>query len=128
LCRALLAAPQPVIVLTGDVHYGRVARIVTTTQVEIVEIIASPMSLVTGGGERTWHEPPGEFPADAIPGAASRPVETVGSWKRAADHFLILELWQEGGRLRLRANTYEMSPDSGTPTAPVYDHGFQRMV
>jgi hypothetical protein len=128
LCRALLAAPQPVIVLTGDVHYGRVARVVTHRQVEIVEIISSPMSLVTGGGERSWHEPPGEFPADAIPGAASLPVETVSSWKRAADHFLVLELWQEGGRLRVRANTREMNPDAGTPTAPVYDHAFQRMA
>ena len=128
LCRALLNAPQSVVILTGDVHYGRAARAVTHNGAEIVEIIASPTSLVTGGGKRQWHDPPDEFPSDAIPGAASLPIETVKTWQRAADHFLVIELWQEGARLRLRANTRETSPDPQSPTTPVYDHSFQRMV
>jgi hypothetical protein len=128
LCRALLAAPQPVIILTGDVHYGRVARVITHAGVEIAEIISSPMSLVTGGGARTFHDPPGEFPADAIPGVANRPIECVSTWKRAADHFLLLELWREGNRLRVRAQTRETVPDDQTPSHPVYDHSFQKVL
>jgi hypothetical protein len=128
LSRALLNAPQSVVVLTGDVHYGRVARVVTHRGAEIVEIIASPTSLVTGGGKREWHEAPGEFPADATPGAASRAIETVNTWQRAADHFLVIEVSQQGGRLRLRVNSRETNPDAQSPTTPVYDHSFQRMV
>jgi hypothetical protein len=128
LVRALLDAPQSVIILTGDVHFGRVARTVNARGAEIVEIIASPMSLVTAGGERTWHQPPGQFPFAAIPGVASRPIDTITTWQRAGDHFVTIEMWQVGGRLSLRVRTHEMQPNQSTPTTPVYEHAFQRIM
>jgi hypothetical protein len=128
LCRVLLQAPQPIVMLTGDVHYGRVARIVTSAQRDLFEIIASPMSLVTGGGERRWTAPPNTFPAEPIPGAVSRPIEVMADWKRAQDHFLTLELWQQGSGLRMRVRSWETDPDGTSPSSPVFEHTLPRAM
>jgi hypothetical protein len=128
LVRALLDAPQSIIVLTGDVHFGRVATATTPAGHEIVEIIASPTSLVTGGGTPQWHAPPALFPAEAIPGCAQVPITALTSWQRARNHFLTIEFWQNGGRLNLRVRTWETSPDAGTPRDPVFEHIVQRSL
>jgi hypothetical protein len=126
ICRALLLAPQPIIVVTGDVHYGRVAQARTPEGHEIVEIIGSPMSLVTGAGKRTWHVAPALFPDEAIPGVVQARITTLSTWQRAADHFLTIELWQEGARLAVRVRTWETSPDPDAPSEPVFEHFLQR--
>ena len=126
LVRALLDAPQSVIVLTGDVHFGRVASATTPSGHEIIEIIASPTSLVTGGGTPQWHAPPALFPAEAVPGCAQVPITPLTTWQRAKNHFLTIEFWQNGGRLCLRVRTWETSPDATTPHDPVYEHIVQR--
>jgi hypothetical protein len=128
ICRALLAAPQSIVMLTGDVHYGRVAQARLTSGHELLEIIASPMSLVTGGGAREWKGPPAMFPDEAIAGLVQAPVTALATWQRAVDHFLTLELWQRGGRLELRVRTWETAPDSETPTAPVFEYALQRRM
>ena len=124
--RALLDAPQSVIVLTGDVHFGRVASATTPSGHEIIEIIASPTSLVTAGGTPQWHAPPALFPAEAVPGCAQVPITPLTTWERAKNHFLTIEFWQNGGRLCLRVRTWETSPDATTPHDPVYEHIVQR--
>lgn len=128
LCRALLDAPQSILLLTGDVHYGRVSTALTHRGVELIEVIASPMSLVTGGGTPKWEAPPGLFPAEAIPGTAQIPITSLATWTRARNHFLTLELWQNGGRLCFRVRTWETRPDGTTPSHPVLEHTLQRSV
>lgn len=128
LCRALMGAPQSIIILTGDVHFGRVASATTPAGHEIIEIIASPMSLVTGGGKPEWHAPPDLFPSEAIPGCTQVPITTLGTWQRACNHFLTIEFWQNGGRLCLRVRTWESNPDGGTPHDPVFEHIVQRSL
>ncbi|HKW01662.1 MAG TPA: hypothetical protein VJN96_17675 [Vicinamibacterales bacterium] len=126
LVRALLNAPQSIVVLTGDVHFGRVASATTQSGHEIIEIISSPTSLVTAGGTPEWHAPPALFPAEAVPGCAQVPITPLASWQRAKNHFLTIEFWQNGGRLCLRVRTWETSPDATTPHDPVYEHIVQR--
>jgi hypothetical protein len=128
LCRALLTSPQSVVVLTGDVHYGRVARAVTLRGTEILEIISSPMSRVTGGGGPDWHAAPAMFPDEALPGVDRVPITTVSTWSRGVNHLLTLELWQEGGRFRIRARSWETAPDAGSPSQPVFDGFLQRSM
>jgi hypothetical protein len=128
LCRAILDTPQSILILTGDVHFGRVASATTHRGCELIEIISSPMSLVTGGGTPAWHPPPALFPAEAIPGCAQIPIAPITTWQRAKNHFLTIELWQNGGRLNVRVRTWETNPDAGTPTAPVYEHTVQRSM
>jgi hypothetical protein len=126
LCEAVLGAPQSIVILTGDVHYGRVAQARTTAGHEVLEIIASPMSLVTAGGAREWKSTPAMFPDEPIPGIVRAPIQPLATWQRAADHFLTLELWQAGDRLVLRVRTWETTPDALTPTAPVFEYSIQR--
>jgi hypothetical protein len=126
LVRAMLDAPQSIIVLTGDVHFGRVATAPTPRGNEIIEIVSSPMSLVTAGGPAEWHAPPPLFPSDAIPGCAQVAVTPLATWQRAKNHFVTIEFWQNGGRLNLRVRTWETSPDATTPRDPVFEHIVQR--
>lgn len=126
ICRALLDAPQPLLILTGDVHYGRVSTATTHRGVELIEVIASPMSLVTGGGTPKWEAPPALFPAEAIPGAAQIPVTPLATWTRARNHFVTIELWQNGGRLCFRVRSWETQPNAATPVGPVFEHTLQR--
>jgi hypothetical protein len=126
LCAALLGAPQSIVLLTGDVHYGRVATARTTSGHELIEIIASPMSLVTAGGSREWKPAPALFPHEALPGLVQANITSESTWQRAADHFLTLELWQEGGRLEIKVRTWETAPDADTPSSPVFEYALQR--
>jgi hypothetical protein len=128
LCRALANAPQPVVVLTGDIHYGRVARARWPAGGDLVEIVASPLSLVTGAKRSSWRSAPGRFPATAIEGVPQTTVTTIATWQRSADHFLTLELWQEGERLRVRVRSWETLSDGSAPTGPVFDDFVQRRV
>ena len=128
LCKALLEAPQSVLILTGDVHFGRAARVVTDRGAEIVEIVASPMSLVTGLGGRGWHAAPPKLPAHAIKKVASQEIERLGTWERAEDHFLILELWSTGGGLGVRGHSFEANPKGTPPSNPVFTHTFRRQA
>jgi hypothetical protein len=128
LCRALLDSPQPILMLTGDVHYGRVSTAVTHRGVELIELIASPMSLVTGGGTPKWEPPPALFPSEPIPGAAQIAITPLATWGRARNHFVTVELWQNGGRLCFRVRSWETQPDTGTPPGPVFEHALQRSL
>jgi hypothetical protein len=128
LCKALLESPQPILILTGDVHFGRVASAVTRQGIELIEVIASPLSLVTGGGRPSWGAPPPLFPPEAIPGMSQISITPLATWDRAKNHFLTIELWQDGGRLGFRVRTWETKPDSGTPTGPVFEHSLQRSL
>ena len=102
LVAALLAARHTVVVLTGDVHYGRVAwsALAPTGPLpapKLIEVIASPLSLVDKRSGGSWSPPPGQFPAFAIPGIARIPVARVETLKDFGNHFLTVELSDAGG-------------------------------
>src|SRR4029450_5170412 len=54
LLDALRQAPHAVVVLTGDVHFGRVAVCQFLNGQEIVEVIASPLALVASFPSNEW--------------------------------------------------------------------------
>lgn len=128
LCRSLLESRQPIVLLAGDVHYGRVARAVTTSGVDLIEIISSPMALVDRSAGGKWSAAPERFPAFAVAGAASVPVETVETWERFADHFLTLEFADFGDGVDLKVRTWEVSGGSGTPDPLVFHGRLRRRV
>lgn len=110
LCRVLLNSRQSIVVLTGDVHYGRIASATLPSGAELVEIIASPMALVDPSAGGRWNAAPGRFPAIPIEGLASVPVVTDTSWNRFANHFVTLEFNHAGGGVRLRVRAWETEP------------------
>ncbi|MCI0635391.1 MAG: alkaline phosphatase D family protein, partial [Actinobacteria bacterium] len=76
LVRALSAVEHSVVVLTGDVHYGRIARCMLRSGAKIIEIISSPMALVDPKAQGSWQEAPRAFPSRPIRGVVSAIVET----------------------------------------------------
>lgn len=91
LARALASVRHDVLVLTGDVHFGRWAVVTLANGARIVEIIASPMALVDPAVRGNWRPAPPVFPAIPVPGTVSSPVVT-GDLQLTDNHFATLEL------------------------------------
>jgi hypothetical protein len=115
LCKILLSSRQSIVILSGDVHYGRIASARLPSGAELVEIISSPMSLVDKSSGESWSEAPFWFPDAAIPGVGRIQIGTLRTWKRFANHFITLELNQRGGGLNLRVRTWETQRVNGVP-------------
>ena len=62
LLDALSGSGQSIVILTGDVHFGRVAVCELLNGKEIVEVVASPMSLVAPVPPNDWKSAPRPFP------------------------------------------------------------------
>jgi phosphodiesterase/alkaline phosphatase D-like protein len=119
LLRALYRSAHSVLILTGDVHYGRVVTAVFlkgARTTEISEVIASPASLVFGRhGEpaRVDRFPPTE--QGGVPQADEiRPNQQP---VRAANHFATLHFSEVPGRVSVRVTHWHFGP--GQSNAPV---------
>jgi hypothetical protein len=102
LVGALSSARHSIVVLTGDVHYGRVAwcqlpGVSSGPAPKLIELIASPLSLVSRVAGGRWSPPPDQFPAVAIPGIPRVPVARVGTLESWENQFLTVELSDAGG-------------------------------
>jgi hypothetical protein len=97
------------VILTGDVHYGRIARSSLRSGQELVEIISSPMSLVDEKARGSWQKAPTIFPIvrpdTRAPSRLARSnVVTDAKFAPTDSHFLTLEFTRRGpgALLRLR--------------------------
>jgi len=128
LSKAILDSRQSIVVITGDVHYGRIATAPLRSGAELVEIISSPMALVdrTAGG--SWQQAPERFPADPIPGVAGVQITNLTTWRRFANHFITLECTARGGGLNLRIRTWETEPADGITDGMVVAERFFKKV
>jgi hypothetical protein len=100
------------VILSGDVHYGRVAHSSLRSGANLVEIISSPMSLVDPAVEGKWEEAPKLFPAvrpaNAPASLASGEVSTMAGFTPTAGHFLTLEFTRRGPGAALRVRYWPM--------------------
>lgn len=111
------------VILTGDVHYGRIAWTTLRSGAELVEIISSPMSLVEESAKGQWEEAPAHFPPVRVSGRASaslaRNQVVTEVFSPTAGHFLTLEFTRRGAGTHLRLRYWPIikrgipSPDSG---------------
>jgi hypothetical protein len=103
LARLLVQSRHSVVILTGDVHYGRIAWCTLTSGGELVEVISSPMSLVDQLAEGSWEAAPDLFPPFAISGVVRAPVQTLGreTFSPIRGHFLTLEFASVGARIQM---------------------------
>jgi hypothetical protein len=100
LVKTLLSAKHSILLLTGDVHFGGVARCTLPSGAELIQVISSPMSLVSDlGGQAS--NPPEKFPAFAISGVL--PVGIDQSPERLftleGNHFATLEFLARGAKI-----------------------------
>ena len=117
LVRALMGAQHDLLVLTGDVHYGRVAGCLLPSGASLIEIIASPFALIDKRFGGTWYPPPQTFPASALEGVTQLPTWT-SEHQLATNHFATLEFVADGSRVRLSVRAWPIPAAPGHVPVP----------
>jgi len=114
LVRLLLNTKHSIVILTGDVHFSRVAHCTLDNGAQLVEVISSPTSLVDTNAGGKWSPAPDRFPAAEIPGVAPSRVETV-DWKSTANSFMTLEFASAGDAVRMNIRYWPVGHAPGAP-------------
>lgn len=117
--RALDRTEHSILILTGDVHYGRVARCQLRPEVELVEVISSPTALVNKLVGGKWNAAPARYPAFDVPGAFSRAVTTDLNFTLTDNHFLTLAFSAVAQRTRVLINAWPIVSE-GRPVNPIF--------
>ena len=123
MVRILGRSGHDIVVLTGDVHYGRIAGCVLPSGSELIEVIASPLALVDERAGGTWGAPPGLFPAFAVPGTTQQATWVEEGYQIVANHFATVDFADAGMRVRMTVRAWPI-PGVGRPS--VSSHRFQR--
>jgi hypothetical protein len=125
LVQLLRSSKYNLVILTGDVHYGRVASCSLAHGVELIEIISSPTALVSDVVGKNWKRAPDFFPAGEMPGVVKAPVRTERAFTLTDNHFLTLQFSLSGARVKMTAKAW-LTTNSGTKPIPrvVYDRPF----
>ena len=126
LVRAITHSSRSLLVLSGDVHYGRVATATLRggdRERQLHEVIASPLSLLRGTGSNCGKNAPSMFPHDSVPGCAR--VEVKTRYRTGKEHFATLRLSSHGGRIRVEVCYWFTKVRPGKPVrssaiAPLY--------
>ncbi|MDF1630418.1 MAG: hypothetical protein P1U78_11530 [Alcanivoracaceae bacterium] len=145
LLAALGSSGHDVVLLSGDVHFGRIASVPLGSQGgKLVEIISSPLSNLTGlNGVATASAAlkPKLFPDNASAARLGWPVSAVdyhnGSWTvstrpgfllsaypktRTREHFMTVGFRRDGlGGVSLEAHAWRVRERSGPDNMPVAD-------
>lgn len=91
IARILNRSEKPLLVLTGDVHFRRIASTVGDRN-PLVEIISSPLTLVDKRAEGGWREAPDRFPDEPVSGISRRHTVTHNAMRGRNDNaFLLLQ-------------------------------------
>jgi hypothetical protein len=100
------ASPHSLVILTGDVHFGRVARSTLRSDKDLVEIISSPLSLVDEVARGKWEKAPAYFPttrpATVTPAWLARSGVVTEDFAPTEGHFLTIEFTRRGSGAHLR--------------------------
>lgn len=116
LARILSKTKQSIVVLTGDVHYGRIAYCQLEPGTNIYEIISSPTALINEKVGGSWEKAPDKFPAFSVPGVVSKPIVNDFDYQFTDDHFLLLEFSREaGGKIKMVLKVCYILPGGQMP-------------
>ena len=115
LANSLIRARHSILVLSGDVHFPRLAQAVRPAdgRRSIYEVIASPSALVFGNHSQT-ERAPARFPAKL--NAQSRlQVRTFGASRYAGDNLATLEFSQVSGQVRVKLKYWYVQTGQSEP-------------
>jgi len=118
LVRILTATRHDVAVLTGDVHFGRVAHCELPSGQRLFEVISSPLALVHPLAAGKWEPAPPSFPAWPVAGAIQAPVFT-NSYQRLNEHFVTAGFTGAGGAVRLSVTAWPIRAGGASVGEPV---------
>jgi hypothetical protein len=125
LAGAILAAKHSVVILTGDVHFGRIAICERPSDPDIVEVVASPLALVAPVPPNKWKPAPELFPDWAINGIARRPVRTVEGFQLNANQFSTVGFTSSGSFVRMQVRAWPVETNG---LQPVPSHVFEHTI
>jgi hypothetical protein len=114
LVQAIQRARHDIVVLTGDVHFGRVAGAVMPSGANLYEVIASPFALVSPLLPQKWGLPPERFPAHHLAGTMGSPVWFRDDYRVEVEHFATVAFQSLGGRVVMRVTAWPI-PSLGDP-------------
>lgn len=108
LLRAILAAQHSVVLLTGDVHFGRITTAELPSGHEMVEVISSPMALVDPLAKGKAQPAPARLPAAHTPGLAGVRTSTLpfDAFVGADNHFATVEFAQDGHKVQMTTKVW----------------------
>ena len=118
LARILLSTGHDIVVLTGDVHYGRVAISDLPAGSRLIEVIASPFALVSPLAAGKWGAAPMMFPAGPLPGVA-RPTVTTAAYRRDDEHFITAAFTGAGQAVQMSVTAWPVRGGNEPTGAPV---------
>lgn len=118
LVRILTSTPHDLVVLTGDVHFGRFATCELASGRRIHEVISSPFALVHRIAAGEWGKAVEAFPSTAVSGVAKAPVST-SAYQRTQDHFVTLGFTGVGGSVRMEITSWPITPGTAPWGDPI---------
>jgi hypothetical protein len=119
IVRILAATKHDLLILTGDVHYGRVAGCELATGATLIEVIASPFALVDPRVGGKWSAPPSLYPAFAIAGVNPRTIWVDDRHRLTANQFATVEFAANGPRVQAAVRSWRIPPPGTAPTSTV---------
>jgi hypothetical protein len=109
LINIITRSKHTIVILTGDVHFGRVASCTLASGIQLIEVISSPLALVDDLVGHKWGEPPKFFPDFDVPLVVrSRQIE-VQDFKYAENQFMTLEFSAEGATVNMKINAWPVT-------------------
>lgn len=117
LVRTLFRSQHDLLVLTGDVHFGRVASCRLPSGASLTEIIASPFALVDQRVGGHWKQPPEVFPETAVPGTTRSGIWFEKTHMLAANQFATLEFSAYGSRVLVSVRAWPIPAPGHQPTS-----------
>jgi hypothetical protein len=135
LLEAMQAGDHDIVVLTGDVHYGRVAEVkIGNSRNKLVEVITSPISNLSeldGIAADVPDLSAKTFPMVDLPSVSKNTINYLGKittqsrwWdlrfpvKRTTEHFMTVDFYRDGGGVKMKLhawNAREIQKRSGLP-------------
>jgi hypothetical protein len=113
--RILSKTEHSIIVLTGDVHFGRISFCQLKPGVFLYELISSPTALVDPKVGGSWKQAPDTFPAFSVPGVSSKPIVNNYDYKFTENHFLLLNFYRDGAKTKAVAKVCEIFAGGKNP-------------
>lgn len=111
LVNILVTTRQTIVILTGDVHFGRVASCTLASGVKLIEVISSPMALVSDIAGGRWSEPPKFFPSFDMPlvVGSKRQIEFDKGFKHFVNQFVTLEFAADGATVDMTVKAWPVT-------------------
>jgi hypothetical protein len=104
IAAALNAARHSVVILTGDVHYSRVAKTSLPSGATLAEAISSPLALV-GGAAGKWEKAPDKLKLES--GATlGNTISTDPGIETAGESVALVEFFTAGSRIVMGYNVW----------------------